>query len=100
MSRSTSFSRTLDSVTDLTAYISSQTYLIPAASSFRLGMGGSASNGVNALGSAEEEVRRELKALKGLVLNRFVSVHQISVVFMPLSCPSIKSFRRSFAYGV
>ncbi|KAF8342205.1 uncharacterized protein EI90DRAFT_3116141 [Cantharellus anzutake] len=77
ISRSTSFSRTLESVTDLIAYISSQTYLIPAASSFRLGTMGSSGGSVNVLGPAEEEVRRELKALKGLVLNRRSFAHGV-----------------------
>jgi hypothetical protein len=70
VSLSTTSARTLQSLTDLIAYITSETFNIPAVSSFRLN---SASNtNSRALGPAEEEVRRELKALKGLVLNRCV----------------------------
>jgi len=67
-SLSTTSQRTLQSLTDLNAYITSETFNIPSASSFRLNSANSA--GSRALGPVEEELRRELRALKGLVLNR------------------------------
>lgn len=65
---STTSQRTFQSLTDLNAYITSETFNIPSASSFRLNSANSA--GSRALGPVEEELRRELRALKGLVLNR------------------------------
>jgi len=65
----TAAQKTLQSLSELTGMISSQTYTLP--SSFRSTFGGSLSNRpVNTLGPAEEEVRRELRSLKGLLLNR------------------------------
>jgi hypothetical protein len=61
--------KTLQSLSELTALISSRTYSMP--SSFRGSFAGSLSNRPqNTLGPAEEEVRRELRAIKGLLLNR------------------------------
>ncbi|KAH8094832.1 hypothetical protein BXZ70DRAFT_946229 [Cristinia sonorae] len=55
------FQHTMQALSDFTGYIAAQTYGIPT--NFRLGMG--------ALLSPEaEDVRREIRALKGLVLNR------------------------------
>jgi hypothetical protein len=63
--------KTLQSLSELTAFISSQTYSVP--SSFRGPFTGSlSSQSQNTLGPAEEEVRRELRALKGLLLNRWI----------------------------
>lgn len=59
---------TLQSVIDLTAYISSQTYAhLSRPSAFRTGIG------AVALSAEEEEVRKEIRSLKGLVLNRCVA---------------------------
>ncbi|EJF62407.1 hypothetical protein BD309DRAFT_877577 [Dichomitus squalens] len=58
------FQHTFQALSDLTGYITTQTYALPT--SFRapgLGLGTS-------LSPEEEEVRREIRALKGLVLNR------------------------------
>ncbi|KAJ7752788.1 hypothetical protein DFH07DRAFT_519100 [Mycena maculata] len=57
------FQHALQSMTDFTGYISSQMYApyLPLAN--RLGPGAS-------LGAPEEDVRKEIRALKGLVLNR------------------------------
>ncbi|KAI0082349.1 hypothetical protein K474DRAFT_500649 [Panus rudis PR-1116 ss-1] len=61
------FQHTLQMLSDFTGYITTQTYSI---STLRLpGMGISAP-----LSPEEEEVRREIRALKGLVLNRYVSM--------------------------
>lgn len=58
------FQHTLQALTDFTGYIASQTYAIP--SNLRL-----SGIGMNTpLPPGEEEVRREIRALKGLVLNR------------------------------
>lgn len=51
---------TLEALTDLTGYIAAQTYTYAGAS---VGVGSAPS-------PEEEEVRREIRALKGLVLNR------------------------------
>lgn len=60
---------TLHSVVQLTSYISSQTYaLVTPYTSFRAaGVQGSAS-----LNPAEDEIRREIRSLKSLLLNRCV----------------------------
>lgn len=61
------FQHTLQALSDFTGYIAAQTYAIPT--NFRLG-------GPNAMLSPEaEEARREIRALKGLVLNRYARVH-------------------------
>ena len=73
ISLSTTSSRALESLTNLNAYITSETFNIPSVSSFRLQSAQNANS--RALGPAEEEVRRELRALKGLVLNRCVINH-------------------------
>ncbi|KDQ64378.1 hypothetical protein JAAARDRAFT_166529 [Jaapia argillacea MUCL 33604] len=59
------FQHTLQTLFDLTGYISTQTYSIPSISSRSSGLNASAH-----LTPEEEEVRREIRALKGLVLNR------------------------------
>jgi len=57
---------TLQTLSDLTGYISTQMY-----QPFRLGSGGTGFHGMaSMLGPAEEEFKREVRALKGLVLNR------------------------------
>jgi hypothetical protein len=59
---------TLQALTTLTGYLATQLYALPSALSFRApGMGV-----VSTFGPAEEELRREIRALKGLVLNRCV----------------------------
>ncbi|KAK7695369.1 hypothetical protein QCA50_000004 [Cerrena zonata] len=58
------FQHTLQALTDFTGYIASQTYAIPSTLRFSgIGMN-------TPLPPGEEEVRREIRALKGLVLNR------------------------------
>ncbi|KAI0772108.1 hypothetical protein BD413DRAFT_475017 [Trametes elegans] len=60
------YQHTLQALSDLTGYIAAQTYAAPLglrAPGFGLGTGAP-------LPPAEEEVRREIRALKGLVLNR------------------------------
>ena len=55
-------------LTDLTGFLSRETFaLYGTGSSFRNGILGG-----HHLSPAEEEVRREIRALKGLVLNRYV----------------------------
>lgn len=63
------FQHTLDALTDLTGYISTQTYASFRASAYGPGQG------AYTLPAEEEEVRREIRALKGLVLNRCAYVH-------------------------
>lgn len=66
-----SFQHTLRALSDFTGYITTQIYALPSISSYR-------APGFNtgiALGPGEEELRREIRALKGLVLNRRVFHH-------------------------
>ena len=56
----------MQALSDLTGYISSQVYLPYRGFSGVGGFSGSSS----LLSPAEEELRREIRALKGLVLNR------------------------------
>jgi hypothetical protein len=60
--------KTLQSLSELTALISGEMYSFP--SSFRGTFGTLNNRPQNTLGPAEEEVRKELRALKGLLLNR------------------------------
>lgn len=62
--RTSAFQHTLESVSDLTGYLSTQVYL-----PYRPPPGMGLHNSGN-LSPAEEELRREIRALKGLVLNR------------------------------
>ncbi|TFY74313.1 hypothetical protein EWM64_g9700 [Hericium alpestre] len=57
------FQHTLQSLIDFTGYLTTQTYAL--SSSYRF-----AGVGSSTLGPEEENVRREIRALKGLVLNR------------------------------
>ncbi|KAH9850768.1 hypothetical protein C2E23DRAFT_887106 [Lenzites betulinus] len=57
------FQHTFQALSDLTGYIAAQTYAAPTAVGRGLGL-------AVPLAPAEEEVRREIRALKGLVLNR------------------------------
>ncbi|KIK06824.1 hypothetical protein K443DRAFT_129744 [Laccaria amethystina LaAM-08-1] len=62
--RTSTFQHTLESVSDLTGYLSTQVYL-----PYRPPPGMVLHNSGN-LSPAEEDLRREIRALKGLVLNR------------------------------
>ncbi|PPQ67821.1 hypothetical protein CVT26_007068 [Gymnopilus dilepis] len=64
-SRKSPFQHTLQSLSDFTGYISTQVYLPFRPSS--IGRGLTSTNGQS---TAEEELRKEIRALKGLVLNR------------------------------
>jgi hypothetical protein len=64
--RTSTFQHTLESVSDLTGYLSTQVYL-----PYRPPPGMVLHNSGN-LSPAEEDLRREIRALKGLVLNRYV----------------------------
>ena len=55
------YQKTLQTLSDFTGYIASQTYTVP----FKYGI-------TTSLTPEEEELRREIRALKGLVLNRYV----------------------------
>jgi hypothetical protein len=55
--------QTLETLSNLTGYISSQIHFAPT-------FGSNNTKKPSALGPIEEEVRREIKALKGLALNR------------------------------
>jgi hypothetical protein len=60
------FQHTLQTLSDFTGYLTTQIYALPSISSYRplgINVGGT-------LGPEEEELRREIRALKGLVLNR------------------------------
>ncbi|KAI0700561.1 hypothetical protein BC835DRAFT_393895 [Cytidiella melzeri] len=59
------YQNTLQSLTDLTGYIATQTYALPTG-----GIKYTATGITSALSPEEEELRREIRALKGLVLNR------------------------------
>ena len=63
--------RLLESLADLTGYITTQTYSF-AASSFGIpsAFGTGASSTTTLLPPQHEEIRKEIRALKGLVLNR------------------------------
>ena len=73
--------KTMQTLSDFTGYIASQTYHMP----FRYSAGPSP-----ALTPEEDEIRREIKALKGLVLNR----HEFLVPRR--RCSLTLRFRRSF----
>ncbi|KAA1466602.1 hypothetical protein DENSPDRAFT_831461 [Dentipellis sp. KUC8613] len=60
----TRFQHTLQTLIDFTGYLTTQTYQL-SSSAFRASGFGS-----TALGPEEENIRREIRALKGLVLNR------------------------------
>jgi len=62
--------KTLQSLTELTALISGEMYSLP--SGFRGSFASLNNRPQTTLGPAEEEVRRELRSLKGLLLNRCV----------------------------
>jgi hypothetical protein len=62
------FQHTLGALSDLTGYITTQLYSLPSISPYRT----SGFNAGSTLGPEEEELRREIRALKGLVLNRRV----------------------------
>ena len=62
---------TFDALADVTGYITTQTYQLTTRSSMR--SFGTTSFGLNSsttLSPQEEEVKREIRSLKGLVLNR------------------------------
>jgi hypothetical protein len=59
---------TLRSLTDLTAYLTAQTYEVPVKYMPAYG------RPQRTLGAAEEEVRKEIRSLKGMLLNRCVQV--------------------------
>jgi len=67
-SRKSPLQHTLQTMSDFTGYISTQVYL-PYRSP-PSGMGIPSSTGLN---SVEEDMKKEIRALKGLVLNRYVS---------------------------
>lgn len=67
--RNSPFQHTLQSLSDFTGYISTQVYLPYRPSSMGLGL--PSNNGQNTI---EEELRKEIRALKGLVLNRSVEI--------------------------
>ncbi|KAG6903422.1 hypothetical protein C0995_005445 [Termitomyces sp. Mi166 len=64
--RDSSRQHTLQALTDFTGYISTQMYMPYQAPSSAAGF----LSGNSLIGPAEEEFRREIRALKGLVLNR------------------------------
>ena len=68
------FQHTLNALTDLTGYIATRTY-----DSFRRTIEPGAAPGV------EEEVKREIRALKGLVLNRCVVCNPLPHLLMSLA---------------
>ncbi|KAI0340943.1 hypothetical protein BDW22DRAFT_1430589 [Trametopsis cervina] len=59
----TRYQNTLQSLTDLTGYIATQMYALPGNIKFTAG-------GLSGLNPEEDEIKREIRALKGLVLNR------------------------------
>ncbi|THH28799.1 hypothetical protein EUX98_g5397 [Antrodiella citrinella] len=75
------YQHTLQALSDFTGYIATQTYAAPAM--FRLGVSGPGSGGV--LSPEAEEARREIRALKGLVLNRCVFRLSVSAVVHALT---------------
>ena len=82
------FNYTFKALTDLTGFLSRETYtLYGGSSSLRHGfMGG------HPLGPAEEDVRREIRALKGLVLNRCVEYSRLALI--GISCGIINTDAR------
>ena len=65
-SHTDTFQHTLQALSDFTGYITTQLYALPNISSYwSVGL----STGTT-LGPEEDEMRREIRALKGLVLNR------------------------------
>ena len=69
------YQNTLQALTSFTGYIASETYAMPI--NFRYTSGGISST----LSAEEEDVRREIRALKGLMLNR-CAVHLMLTLFV------------------
>lgn len=65
-SQTSPFQHTLQALSDFTGYITTQIYALPSISSYR----GPGLNTGSTLQPEEEEIRKEIRALKGLVLNR------------------------------
>jgi hypothetical protein len=63
--QNTSLQKTSEALSEFTGYIATQTYALPT--SYRFNSSGLSTT----LSPEEEEVRREIRALKGLVLNRY-----------------------------
>ncbi|KAH8113342.1 hypothetical protein DFH11DRAFT_1878504 [Phellopilus nigrolimitatus] len=66
-SKANPYQRTFETLSDFTGYITTQTY---ALASHTLRMPGTALSMSAPLGPQQEEIRKEIRALKGLVLNR------------------------------
>lgn len=64
------FQHTLQALIDFTGYLTTKTYTLASAMHRLPGTTSSPATGIE-----EEEIRMEIKALKGLVLNRFVLTH-------------------------
>lgn len=65
------FQGTIDALADVTGYITTQTYQLATRGSMRMpGASGYGLTGSTTLSPQEEEIRREIRSLKGLVLNR------------------------------
>jgi hypothetical protein len=70
------YAHTFKALTDLTGFLSRETFtLYGTKSGFRHGY----SSG-HPLNPAEEDIRREIRALKGLVLNRYVESSYLAVI--------------------
>ncbi len=70
------FQHTLQALIDFTGYLTTKTYAL-ASAMHRLP--GTTPSPATATGIEEEEIRMEIKALKGLVLNRSVSTLTLAV---------------------
>jgi hypothetical protein len=67
------FQHTLSSLTDLTGYLTTETYALPYNSGGAFRPPGMHTGGSRAAsGGQHEDLKKEIRALKGLVLNRFV----------------------------
>jgi hypothetical protein len=74
------FQHTLQALSDFTGYITMESYAVPTPNSMRIHGAMSV-----VLSPQEEEVRREIRALKGLVLNRFVPLPSLGSYMTPLT---------------
>ena len=62
----------LQTLTDLTGYLTTQTYVLPSSGFSGYGVTGYTTTSTLAI-PQQEELRKEIRALKGLVLNRYSS---------------------------
>jgi hypothetical protein len=74
----------LQTLTDFTGYLTTQTYILPSGGFSGYGVTGYTTTSALAT-PQQEEIRKDIRALKGLVLSRYGS-SAVYVVLSPLTC--------------